>query len=153
MSANGNCLFNALSVATVGDESLAKELRVRAFIELSDGKEFYKTEYNSSDLKDVAERYKKEFMDSAKVGTYSTTWNIQAAATVLQRNIITICPTKKSVEALNRTFHPRGSASLRPTVYIMWTSASQAKNGNWNLNHFVPLLIDSAQVCVFIWNF
>ncbi|XP_077867410.1 vertnin-like [Saccoglossus kowalevskii] len=42
---DGNCLFNALSVACVGDESAATELRLRTCIEMVNNEEYY-TEYH-----------------------------------------------------------------------------------------------------------
>ncbi|CAB4044207.1 Hypothetical predicted protein, partial [Paramuricea clavata] len=139
-------LFDALSVATYGDESCAKELHVRTRIELSAGMKFYKTEYDTSGLNNITKD--KELQEFKEFRESSLNF-IQAAATVLQRNIESVCPAvskkNKCVEVLNRQFKPRrkivGGESR--TVYIMWTSTSPKQNESWTPNHFVPLL----QVC------
>ena len=85
-------------------------------------------------------------------GAFSSAWTVQAAATVLQRNIVSVYPAlngvlDKIVGILNTTFQPRGKAKGR-TVYILWSSTSFSKTGKtWTPNHFAPLLID--QVCIY----
>ena len=39
----GSCLFNAVSVLLIGDQSLSSELRVRTCHELMENREFYKS--------------------------------------------------------------------------------------------------------------
>ena len=150
MSSEGSgSIFNALSVATYGDESCAKELRVRTRIELSARKKFYKAEYDTSGLNiENIVKESEEFKTFEEFRKSSLDF-IQAAATVLQRNIMSVCPAVsnkyKCVKVLNRLFTPRGKIPTGkcPTVYIMWTSTSPPQNESWTPNHFVPLL----QVC------
>jgi hypothetical protein len=148
VSSNVNSLFKTLSVAIAGDESRAEELYVRTLIELSGhGKTIYEAEYRTSiDCLIHVERKNTEFK---KLVSY-----IQAAATVLKKNIMSVYPavngnSDKFVEALNRKFTPRGKhpGNPRPSVYIMWTSTSQPKDkSSWIPNSFVPLLADSPRV-------
>ena len=51
VSANGNCLFNAVSIALIGNESLAMDLRVLTAIELHENATYYS---NYSHFNEVA---------------------------------------------------------------------------------------------------
>jgi hypothetical protein len=148
MPSNYNSFFKTLSVAIAGDESREEELYVRTLIELSVGKRIYQAEYKLSIASQLI-TVKIENPEFDKLVSY-----IQAAATVLQKNIMSVYPSvndnaDKFVKALNRKFTPRDKfpANQRPTVYIMWTSTSQPKDkSSWTANHIVPLLADSLRV-------
>ena len=100
----------------------------------------------------VSPDYEEAFRDCALDGAFSSAWTIQAAVTVLQREIVSIYPAlngilDKCVSILNTTFQPRTKPTGRP-VYIMWSSTYYPKpKKSWTPNHFVPLLIDPDKVC------
>ena len=153
MSANGNCLFNALSTAIVGNESLTNEFRVRTCVEMSNFRQFYEAKHQETGLWLVSPDYEQAFKDCALDGFFSSAWTMQAAATVLKRDIVSIYPAlngvlDRCVPILNTTFQPRTKPTGRP-VYIMWSSTYYPKpKKTWTPNHFVPLLIDPDQVCI-----
>ncbi len=101
----------------------------------------------------VSPDYVQVFRDCATDFAFSSALTMQAAATVLRREIISIYPVLNGVldwcvAILNTTFQPRTKATGRP-VYIMWSSTYYPWPGKtWTPNHFVPLLIDHDQVCI-----
>ncbi len=64
-SADGSCLFNAISVALTGNEHLAVELRVRCCIELVMNIQHYVLYHKGSDFPLVCPAYKKSALDCA----------------------------------------------------------------------------------------
>lgn len=74
-SGNVNCLFNAISLAIKGDQSLATELRVRTSMELVQNREynekFRKVLHLVSDCYDVAVR------ESVANYAFSSPWTVQ----------------------------------------------------------------------------
>jgi hypothetical protein len=156
VSPNGNCLFNALSTAIVANESLANEFRVRTCVEMSNFRQFYEAKHRETGLKLVSPDYEQAFRDCALDGAFSSAWTIQAASTVLKRDIVSIYPAlngvlDRCVAILNTTFQPRTKPTGRP-IYIMWSSTYYPKpKKTWTPNHFVPLLIDPDEVCIYIY--
>ena len=124
---------------------------MRTCIEMSFGQPFYESKHRLSGVKFASPDYDEAFKECALDGAFSSAWTMQAAATVVQRNNVSVYPAlngvlDKSVGILNTTFQPRGKVNGCP-IYILWSSTSFPKTGKtWTPNHIVPLLIDSAPV-------
>ena len=75
VSGDGNCLFNALSMALVGTEELAiaSELRVRTCIELVDNPQIYEDGLNHEDIKLVSPSYRETCINCALPSGYIAT--------------------------------------------------------------------------------
>ena len=144
-SGNGNCLFNAISLAIKGDQSLATELRVRASMELVQNREYYEKFHLGNRLHLVSDKYDVAVRDCITNYAFSSAWTVHACASVISRSIKSVYPPVNgildpSVSVLNAVFPPRALKS-RHTVTLMWSSCSLSKpSGNWYPDHFVPLL-------------
>ena len=146
-SPDGNCLFNSLSVALCGNESLASELRVRTCIEMVENEQSYLELHKYDRFELVEDSYARSCLGCGtnchSVGIYS----IHAAATVIGVPIRTIFPPVNGLidpcpSILSKVLCPLGKKSSKSPVYVMWTSTyrTSAEGGTWNPNHFVPLL-------------
>ena len=124
---DGNCLFHALSIAIAGDTSLTPELRVRTCIEMVTNKNSYLKKHRNTGIKFVSPDFSEAVKDCSRDKEYSSAWTIDAAATVLQRNIKSIYPPvngllDKTVSILNTTFTPNPDCSKTPPIFLMWTN-------------------------------
>ncbi|XP_061179931.1 uncharacterized protein LOC133188496 isoform X2 [Saccostrea echinata] len=141
---NGNCLFNALSIAIQGNEKLASEIRVRTCLEMFYHKDFYINSHKRDRMALVSPPYEEAVGNCAQNFKFSSAWTIHAAATVISRCIKSLYPPvhgllDPSVSILNCEFRPRALQS-KHTINILWCSMIQDKSGNCLTNHFVPLL-------------
>ena len=167
---DGNCLPRALSAAIFKNEHFHVELRVRIVCELAINKNIYLSPdtiskgtdldgcdstlffHQSGDfpLLNMFEAFKQETMASASNSIDLGPWQMLAAATVLQRTVVSVFPEKGSAEArqeLHRPFLPvSGVGPSTFPVYIMWTSNREdlenVSPDLWLPNHFVPLVLD-----------
>lgn len=73
---DGNCLFNALSVAIVGNTSLAEELRVRTCIEMAINKAIYIKKHKHTRITLVSPDYSEALRDCSADGKYSSAWTM-----------------------------------------------------------------------------
>lgn len=158
VSANGSCLFNAISVALTGNEDFAVELRVRCCIELVKNMQHYVLYHSGSTFPLVCPEYKNSALDCACSSGYSSAWTMHAAATVLRQQVPSIYPPVNglldtSFAILNCTFEPRSSSHMPQVVNedlrIMWTGGLPRQGCIWVPNHFVPLA--STNRCVDFW--
>lgn len=144
--ADGNCLFNTLSVAHVGNVSLATELRVRTCIEMVANKDEYLKKHKQTRINLVSPDYTEAMFACAVNGSFSSAWTISAASTVLRTRIVSVYPPvngllDKTIPILHTTFVPTKDDSPRARIVIMWSSVSRpSSQGMWTPNHFVPLL-------------
>lgn len=79
----------------------------------------------------------------AQIGSYSCTWTMHAASTVIGKPIKCVYPVvkgpaEKTIKILKTTFKPRGSRS-RHDITIMW-SGGNTIGSFWKPCHFVPLI-------------
>ena len=145
---DGNCLFNAISVALTGNENISKELKLRTFIELIFNRKFYEEIHKNTGIEWTSPTMESSIISCAQDGGYSSNFTIHAAATVIGKAITTIYPPVNghqdgNIAILNRTFEPRFSMNEDHQIFIMWTSATGHKNESnamWMPNHFVPLI-------------
>jgi hypothetical protein len=151
VSANGNGLFNALSMAIQGDEYLASELRVRTFIEMFQHKSFYVNQHQGSGkLSSVCPPYDEARTNCGQNFVFSCGWTMHAAASVCTRSIISVYPSvngplDQCVSILNREFKPRIRVrNNRNPVHILWSGLKSETEGMWQTTHCVPLLLPSS---------
>lgn len=142
-TADGNCLFNAVSILVGGNERLAPELRLRSLIELTNNKEFYLNKHNM--FSNTAD-YDEAVLDCARIGSYSCVWTLCALSTVLKRDIISLYPAingeeDAAVGILTCDLHPRTREYVdSEPIRILWTRTQPVASGMfWTPNHFVPL--------------
>ena len=142
VTGDGNYLYNSISVALAGNESLAPELRLRICMEMVLSAKTYQERYpmlgmSSSD-------YSRDCLDAAMDGSYSTVWSIAAAASVIGREVFSIYPPVNGLldmyaASLTTVFQPfTGESGVRIT--LMWTRMREHKGQIWTPDHFVPLL-------------
>jgi len=144
VTANGNCLFNSLSVSLYDTEQYATELRVRTCVQLCLNANLYVNRPCSSDILSVSPTYQEACLHSAQNYESASTWAIMAASDVLCMNINCVYPpcngSSDFVQAtLNTCFSP-SNVWPNGTLTIMWTSMALFTGGIWTPNHFVPLL-------------
>ena len=145
--ADGNCLFNALSVAIVGNVSLATELRVRTCIEMVENGNHYLKKHKQSGIDLVSPDYKVSMHECATSGKFSSAWTLSAASVMLNTRIVSVYPPvnglmDKTISILNTTFVPqKESISRRAPLFIMCSSVTPPSLGTWTPNPFVPLLL------------
>lgn len=145
VAANGSCLFNAISKALVGHENLATELRTRTAVEMVKQSDWYRKQHKDDQVNLVSPDYTDAVVDCAG-GGYSSAWTLHAAATVIQRPIVSMYPPLNGlgdncVRILNCTFQPRLSAGKKEAIHILWSSLEMPREGHiWTPCHFVPLL-------------
>lgn len=143
---DGNCLFNALSITLVGNESLSTELRVRTCCEMATNKEFYTTQSFSKDFLLCSMPFAESTLSCARSGSFSNAWTIQAAASAIHVSIEATYPYVNGAkdyqaQMLNRTHDCRilPLERLKP-LKIMWTRMGQQNGKIWLPNHFVALV-------------
>lgn len=93
VSGNGNCLFNSLSMAIQGNESLASEIRVRTCIEMQDNKEFYQDIHKLDRLSFVSPPFDESLRECCLNYHFSSGWTMHAASYVISRAIKSVYPT------------------------------------------------------------
>ncbi len=123
---DGNCMFNALSVLLVGSQVLSVELRVRTCLELVNHGPAYKRVDSQDNLWKVSTRYDDECRDLCVIGKFTSTWSLQAASTVVQRQITSVYPVMNGIRddtprILNRAFIPRGVKCIDTPMVVMWS--------------------------------
>ncbi|KAK3103858.1 hypothetical protein FSP39_022462 [Pinctada imbricata] len=142
VSGDGNCLFNSLSVAMYGHELYAMELRLRCVLELIEHKDHYMNCNEHTSIQLVSPSIDEATSNCATLGSFSSSWVLHAAASVLSANIKSVYPlvngiTDQCISILNRTFIPRNNGKNKQ-IQIMWSGPKCGQT--WTPNHFVPLL-------------
>ena len=158
---DGNCLFNAVSVATFGNESKSTELRFRVVLEMVANKCFYEQlpGHEKGYYDTIAGTLDDNILRAAKNYSWSSVYDIHALASILNCTITAIYPPINglldiNVRSLNRRYLPRQQQQKQQEITIMWTSTSspQATKELWQPNHFVPILtvdIECVEIDVF----
>lgn len=166
---DGNCLYNAASIALRGDESLAAELRLRTALELLRNYDYYRTGYADAGFDLCSDPIDEVCRHVWQPTRFSSVWSLPPLATVVGRPIRSVYPCVNRSDALSevldRLFAPRGvrleGHDYRRSggVAIVWSSYkinestdgsgatdNNSNNNNntstktWTPNHFVPLL-------------
>ena len=167
-TADGNCLFNAVSRGICDDEGMATKLRLLTSLELLKNQHFYSNHpainhvtsmtkwsiYDAVIFNDRApgrmspavfkESMERETIITLKNGAFSGVLQIMGLASAINCTIQMIYPDKKHrlYALLNGTFKPRLSPSSARFITIMWTNMSGWLNQSYTFtpNHFAPLL-------------
>ena len=79
---DGNCLFHAVSVALVGNVSLAVELRYRCVLEMVTHKDYYVDLPHAQVLTDYSPMFMEAAVDCARLVGFSSPWTIQVLSSV-----------------------------------------------------------------------
>jgi hypothetical protein len=87
VSADGNCLFNALLVALFGHEHASSKIKVKTCIEMTLNESFYTKAHSATNIPLVSGSFKESKLDCAINGRYSSSRIIHAASTVVLRPI------------------------------------------------------------------
>ena len=145
---DGNCLFNAISVAMFGHEHASSELKVKTCIEMTLNENFYVNFHSNTNIPLVSPSFEQSKLDCAINGRYSSCWALHATSNVIKKPIKSVYPVVNGlvdgyIGILNTTLIPRIKAK-KPSreIVIMWTNCqtSTSQNCNWTPNHFVPLV-------------
>lgn len=155
---DGNCLFNSASIALVGDESLAIELRARTCVELLVNAERYERRHRDDGFELCASGVPDCCLELARVGAFCSVWAMPALASVIGRPLRSCYPPINGPDdelsrVLNVLFRPLHQPYLdddqsdeeEEPIMIMWTSAlldefGERGQGIWTPDHFVPLI-------------
>ena len=142
VSGDGNCLMNSISIALVGNESLAAELRLRICIDMVKNANAYQRHYGFVDLS--CDDYHDECLKAAKNGAWSSAWSIAAAANVIRRDIVSLYPPVNGLTdmyslTLTTVFKPMKEESAGQ-VTLLWARLGPQVGKIWFPNHFVPLI-------------
>ena len=141
---NGNCLFNAVSIALTGGEHLANELRLRTAIEMIQNANSYTSRSDYDELLNYSPDYEDSVKACCTDREYSSIWTILALSTVIGIPIQSVYPKMNGehdhthsvlTKLLNNTENEE-----RDSLAILWTSSGPRTNRNWIANHFVPIL-------------
>jgi hypothetical protein len=145
-TADGNCLFNSISLYTCGTEARAMELRVRTCLEIALNKPYYQqlaTEY--TDVDDMPIDGQQSVLERNTCRTKSSgIGEILGLASVIRHGIIVVVPNHPNLAQPIKDFtiNPR-LASEADYVMLMWTRTAPEVGDIWFPNHFVPLVFVS----------
>ncbi|KAK3089318.1 hypothetical protein FSP39_002697 [Pinctada imbricata] len=149
---NGNCLFNALSLALQNNESLSLELRFRTTLEMILHRSFFERDHLHDRLFDVSPSYDDAMRACATNFSFSNAFTMHAASSVIGKPIRSVYPTlhgilDNTIGILNRFFKPRSSNLQKNEITILWSNSSPfSGTGIWTPNHFVLLLPRSSNI-------
>ncbi|XP_069159457.1 vertnin-like [Procambarus clarkii] len=123
---DGNCLFNAISLAVCGDETRSGEIRARTTIEIIDQCDWYMSQHDNTDLNLVSPDFNEVCLYSAIPGKDSSVMTMYAASSVVNREIISVYPSvngmlDKCIGILNTKIIPRCEGYRQDPIYIMWS--------------------------------
>ena len=125
---DGNCLFNAISLVLFGHQNASSEIRLKTFFELFDNAAFYERIHVKYFIPDVSPPLASDIRQCTQIGSYSCTWTMDAASTVIGKPIKSVYPVVNgpadmNIKILNTTFKPRGSRS-RHDITVMWSGGN-----------------------------
>lgn len=152
---DGNCLFNAISVALFGHENVSSEIRLKIFFEMSDHAMFYERVHAKTQIPAISPTFALATKHCQQNGNWACAWTFHAASTVIARPIKSVYPVVNSpsdayIRILNTTFKPRCSRS-RQEISLMW-SGGLGVSSFWRPSHFVPLIhmdkLSDTSICI-----
>ena len=152
---DGNCLFNAISVALFGHENASSEIRLKTFFEMSDHAMFYERVHAKTQIPAISPTFAQATKHCQQNGNWACAWTFHAASTVIARPIKSVYPVVNGpsdayIRIFNTTFKPRGSRS-RQEISLMWSGGSGV-NSFWRPSHFVPLIhmdkLSDTPICI-----
>ena len=116
---DGNCLFNAVSIALTGSEDRAAELRLRTSVEMALNADSYTCHPDYDLLMTHSPSFNTSMQDCCMEGAYSSIWTIMALSSVVGLPIKSVYPPMngpqcKAHQALSKTFATEDNAHLEP---------------------------------------
>ena len=145
VSADGNCFFNAVSVALFGTERHALQLRLRCCI-------YFAQNLDEMSDNSWADMFAPDFQDDVTAVTTPGGWmsirTFKAVANITGTTVESLyLPVNghcdKASRQLNTTFRPTNNSNGQ-RIFIMWSRTAAAEGNTWCPNHFVPLLCSTA---------
>lgn len=141
---DGNCLFNAVSIALSGNEHRAAELRLRTSVEMALNSDNYTSRDDYEQLMENSPSFHASLKDCCSEGAYSSIWTIMALSSVVGLPINSVYPPMngpkcKSHLALSKQFETAENKD-KETLTILWSRMGPWRPPNWTGNHFVPVL-------------
>lgn len=150
---DGNCLFNAASIALCGDEGMSLELKYKCFLELVLNADSIQNHKEKAAIQVLSPDYEEAILKCAKSGGYSSMWTMIAFSHVTQHNIESLYPMVNvlkdpAVLTSNTMLLPSTGPIEDKPLRILWTRTSPCNENSinkksWTPNHFVPLVEDS----------
>ena len=150
---DGNCLFNAISLLLIGDESLSAELRLRTCTEMATNQGYYENTHRTSGFELFSDSYEVACINCSKLYEESSVWTMAALATVIKVPIVSVYGRWNGKDdhifkKLNITLTPRSSKDndskgssntelWHDQLHVLWTGMGY---GGYNPNHFNPLV-------------
>lgn len=163
VSADGNCLYNAVSIGLVGNEDLSLILRLLTSIELFEHYKHYqmsvqKTIINHSfsndlsaikqlfhfesvenltDINELVKSIETETLLNCEISKFCSMICILGLASVIEQPISSIYSPRKNIKTFQlftRILEPRLPTAKNPLTLLLSTTASNTSN---NPNHFV----------------
>ena len=142
---DGNCLFNALSIALCGTEYLSAEIKVRTCIEMASARNYYVNQQFSKEFLLCSPTFDEATVVCAKKNGFQSAWAIQAASDALCRDISVIYPKVNGLndhqaKLLKRIHSTKHKSACKEPLKLMWTKIGPQIGKLWIPNHFVPLV-------------
>ena len=121
---DGNCLFNAVSIALTGNEDRAAELRLRTSVEMALNADTYQRREDYDQLMTHSPSYSASMKDCCTEGAYSSIWTMMALSSVVGLPIKSVYPPMngtqcKAHNALSK-FFVTDDTKNRETLTVMW---------------------------------
>ena len=143
-SADGSCLYNAVSILLCGNESMKHSLRFKAFEYLAQNYDKLNSIVYRIDPATICSPTVKETMkDLASENGWGSHFAIIALSNVIGAPITVLYPAvckNKISEVLSKTYNPKSRKNMKE-YKIMWTNMNiDAFNTLQPCNHFVPLV-------------
>nr|XP_006819565.1 PREDICTED: cell wall integrity and stress response component 1-like [Saccoglossus kowalevskii] len=154
----GIVFFNSLSVAIIGNESLAEELRVQTCIEMVTNKDVYiKKHKNYTGIRFVSPDYVDAARDCAVDGRYSSAWIIDAAERLDMNKTYNLPATSKPLNqsTVSLNYSPIiGSPASRSLNHSPSSSSSANQSPTYSptsqlLNHSSSSRSSTNQSCTY----
>ena len=122
---DGNCLFNAVSIALTGNENHAAEHRLRMSVEMALNADTYQRRLDYDQLMTHSPSYSASMKDCCTEGAYSSIWTMMALSSVVGLPIKSVYPPMngtqcKAHNALSKLFVTDDTKN-RETLRVMWS--------------------------------
>ena len=143
-SGDGNCLFNAVSLALSGGEDFSTELRLRTALEMILNSTRYTSRPDYNRLLLVSPSYRESTKDCCSDHSFSSVWTMMALSNTIGLPIQSVYPRVNGQgdevhRILTQTFMPDNHTEVEPLT-ILWTRQTASQQSTWVANHFVPVL-------------
>ena len=141
---DGNCLFNAASIALTGNESLSKEIRLRTALEMIINQHTYLQHPLFNALLVHSPEFEDAMLECCRDGAYSSIFTMMALSNVIGKPIRSIFPDVNgppdpTAATMTKVFTNETIAE-NDTLTILWCRMGPKTEGTWYPNHFVPVI-------------